>query len=122
PTVPEPPASVSTAGELLPSPQSKVAVCVSNKPASVKLPPNDSVCPRTPGLGAGPAREATAGATLLTVIEKVPVALRAGVPLSMTGTVTVAVAGRSGGVHVKTPVCESTLAPAGAASRLKVNV
>src|SRR5437868_5467497 len=59
------------------------------------------------------------GAAFLIVRLKVCVSLKAGEPLSVTRTVTWAIAGPSGGIQVNKPVFGSRLAPAGAASRLK---
>src|SRR5437016_296199 len=59
------------------------------------------------------------GAAFLIVRLRVCVSLRAGEPLSVTRTVTLAIAGPSGGIQVNKPVFGSILAPAGAASRLK---
>src|SRR5258706_5658977 len=62
--------------------------------------------------------------TSLTTTLKVAVALRGGAPLSVTRTVMLLVPGpwASDGVQVKTPLVESTEAPAGApGSRLKVS-
>src|SRR5262249_31183141 len=80
-------ASTTDAGELLPSPQAKVAVWLAWSPASMKGPTKDSNWPRTRGLGLGPLRGPTAGARLLTVrlMSPVPEAPWLSVTLTLTG-------------------------------------